>query len=227
MAKKKSHDPNFKVAKTVGSAAEGEDSLLSLNNIIQQATTTAEIFEPMKRLCAALAVHRKLILPGMSKIREGGSPDDFLNFATLHYIDRWNKQKEPPHGKRPVAHIHNWIPYISSTIRFCLMHYNKEVQDYDFLPVPTYYSEAEGGEELVNDVFSEDDQFAITDLKTSITIETIHQLIESLPKELSPYKADILYYINNQSKKFVDVKRKNFVIIGKNLFCRRLEEWVA
>ena len=88
MAKKKSHDPNFKVAKTVGSAAEGEDSLLSLNNIIQQATTTAEIFEPMKRLCAALAVHRKLILPGMSKIREGGSPDDFLNFATLHYIDR-------------------------------------------------------------------------------------------------------------------------------------------
>jgi len=227
MPRKKSSNPNFTVAETVGEAAEGEDSLLALNNRIQQATTSSEVFEPMKRICAALAVHRKIITPGTCKIRKGGSPDDFLNFATLNYVLRWKKQFEPAHGRKPVAEIQNWIPYISNTIRYCLINYNKEVQDYDFLPLPTRYTDLDSGATEESCIAFNDEEFSKIELRCSLTVDAIHSIIESLPEELWPYKADILYYINSRQKKFVDERAKNYVIIGKNLFYKGLAEWLG
>jgi hypothetical protein len=227
MAKKKSNDPNFKVEKTVGAAAEGEDSLLSLDAFIQNADNTTDIFIPMKRICAAMAISKRMISPGASKIRQGGSPDDFLNFATLNYVLRWKKQFEPAHGRKPVSKIQNWLPYVSNTIRYCLINYNKEVQDYDFLPLPHHFTDSEVGETEETDIVYVDTTFCKMELRASITMETIHGLVQRLPKELLPFRAEILYFINNKSQKFVSEKNKNFVIIGKNIFCKGLKEWMA
>lgn len=227
MGKKKSNDPNFKVAETIGIAAQGEDSLLALNNIIQLAKGQSEVFEPMKRICAALAVFKKFTISGACKIRNGGTPDDFLNFATLNYVIRWKKQFEPPHGRKPVAKIQNWIPYISNTIRYCLINYNKEVQDYDFLPLPNHYTDSTSGDTEDDDIEYTDLSFNKSELLQSMTIDTIHTIINKLPSELVPYRADILYYINNRQKKLVNNRYKNFVIIGTNIFNKELSKWMT
>lgn len=225
MAKKKSHDPNFKVESTVGSAAEGEDSLLSLNNLIQEAKETKDIFIPLKRICAAIALSKRITAAGVCKIRFGGSPDDFLNFAVLSYVMRWKKQFEPVHARKPVSFIQNWIPYISNTIRYCLINYNKEIQDYDFLPLPDHFTDSESGETVVDDLISEDYEYRLEDIKNSMNQQTVHTIITGLPRELRPYLADVLYYIRNKKTKLVNSKYKNYVIIGANIFNKEFREW--
>lgn len=226
MPRKKSHDPNFRVDDTVGKAAEGEDSLLSLNEAIQAATSTAQIFIPMKRICAAISVSRKITAPGFSKIRQGGTPDDFLNFATLSYVIRWQKQFDPPHGRKPVSHILNWIPYISNTIRYCLINYNKEVQDFDFLPLPNHFTDSSIGQTEEDDIPDNSQNLNCILIKGSMSVEVIHSIIMSLPEELEKYYAEILYYIRNGRDRMLDEKNKNFIIIGTNIFNKEFREWV-
>ena len=226
MAKKKSHDPNFHVVATEGKAAEGEDSLLVQNNLIQAAKETKDIFVPIKRICAAMAIHRKITVPGICKIRQGGSPDDFLTFATLSYVTRWKKQFEPAHARKPVAFIQNWIPYISNTIRYCLINYNKEVQDYDFLPLPNHFTDSVNGETEDDDLLCNNYSYNKSELLLSMNRESIHDIVRRLPKEMQPYLADILYYIRKKGTKMVNDKYRNFVIIGANIFNEEFSKWI-
>lgn len=246
MAKRASFQKDFKVKETVGKAAEGDDSLLALNNKIAAATNTGEIFEAMKRLVTACSVQRKLILPGMCKVRgnpgeASGDPEEFLNYATICYLQRWKKQYETPDARRPVQFIQNWIPYILSTIRFTLMQYNKEVQDYDFLPLPQLMRDFDNdGEGEEKDIPEKDpiDPLLLLAL-SSFTRADLHELLENLPEELNPYKIDILYCLRDdffvretlREEKldpmpyFSEIAR-NFVQIGKGYFIKELEKWL-
>ena len=226
MAKKSSKE-GVTVSETVGKAAEGDDSLKALDLQIQESTTTGETFIPMKRICAAMAIYRKILTKGSCKIREGGTPDDFLNFATVSYVERWQKQFTPQHGRKPVAHIQNWIPYISNTIHYCLMAYNKEIQDFDFLPLPNHYTDSTAGEKEDNDLVDEDMGYRQVVLNRSITVGAIHDIVKTMPNCLKQYMPEILYYIRSRRKKFVTEKNKNFVIIGANIFNKGFERWMA
>lgn len=219
-----SFQEGFKVAPTVGTAAEGEDSLLSLNNIIASAKQQSEVFEPMKRIATACALQKGYIKPGCSKIRQGGSPDDFLNFATLYYVQRWKKQFQPSDKRMAVAEIQNWIAYVHSTIRFQLILYNREVQEYDFLPMPVYFAEDDEST-FDKDLPMDDDTLTYVELKALASPTVLHTLITQLPEELHPYTVHILHYLACPNT-IVCEDCRNFVLIGKAFLRKGVEEWL-
>lgn len=222
MAKRKSFNEGFKVSETKGKAAEGDDGLLALNNIIMSATNTADIFVPMRRLCVACATQRKLI----SKVR--GDSDEFLNYATVQYVTRWQKQFAKPDARRPVQFIQNWIPYILGTIRFALISFNKDVYDYDILPLPTLL---EDEEDLVGDCRDIPDRRS-RDPVMSVSMEAfadsraLHSVLAELPAPLQPYLLDILYYIRT-SGRYISSYTLNYAKIGRNIFMEKAERWVT
>lgn len=248
MAVKKSSQKDFKVAETIGKAAEGEDSLLALNNRIAVATKPDDVFIPMKRIVTAAAVQRKLILPGRCKVRgqpweESGDPDDFLNYATLGYVQRWQAQFKPQDNRRPVQQIQNWIPYVLSTVRFYLIQYNKEVQDYDFLPLPTLAVDFENDDGSSTDKSQAApetrDPLLFLSLQVLANKDQLHTMLEDLPPELSPYKIDILYCLREEfltkdrlrDEKVMPVPyfsaiAHNFVQIGKAYLMKEMEQWL-
>lgn len=220
MAKRKSFNEGFKVAETVGKSAEGEDSLLALNNQIMAATDPGDIFIPMRRLCVACAAKRKLI----SKVR--GDSDDFLNYATLQYVQRWQKQFGKYDARRPVQAIQNWIPYISGTIRFSLMSFNKEVYDYDILPLPTLLDDTEDNTGDYRDILDTRSRDPVLSLSMEAFAEpkALHSVLLQLPEELQPYLVDILFYVKTAGQ--YSQSTLNFVKIGRNIFMEKAEEWV-
>ena len=218
MGQKASYRPDFKVAETRGKAAQGPNSLLSYNNRIVAAKTTAETFEPMFRLCLACATQRKLI----AKVR--GDSTDFLNYATMGYVIRWQKQFEEHDNRRPVDFIQNWIPYILGTIRFALIAYNKEVWDYDFLPLPRVLEDEEdevGTRRDMPDITSMD-EFSRISLSFLADKETLRSMLFSLSTELQPYLVDILYYMRTKGG-LLSRHSSNFARIGRNLMRDALE----
>lgn len=221
MAKRKSFTEGFKVEETKGKAAEGDHSLLTLNNAIAAATCEAEVFSPMWELCLVCANQRKLI----SKVR--GDSNDFLTYATLAYINRWQKQFAPPDARRPVQFIQNWIPYILNTIRFTLINFNKDVYDYDFLPLPTILEDGEGAGDAEKEVpdYSSRDPILAMAVEELASVDTVHSLLTRLPAELHPYLLDILYYIRTDGL-LVSKKTLNFVKIGRSIFTENVERWV-
>lgn len=233
MASKKSYDPNFRVAPTTGKAAEGEDSLAALNETIMKATTTAQIFTPMKRICAACATLRKLIIPGFCKVR--GDPEDFLNAATIHYVQRWQNEKTQQDelqatGQitgRKLTTIQNWIPYISSTIRFELIIFNKSVQDFDFLPLPTLLEDREDSTGTTRDVpVTQDDPLNAIALEELTHRDNLHSVLLGLPEELLPYSIDILYYIRTKGN-LISSNTLNYVKLGRYFMSKEVAEWMT
>lgn len=216
---RKSAQPGFKVAETVGKAAEGEHSILSLNNRIIAATSASEVFEPMWQLCLVCATQRKII----SKVR--GDSNDFFNYATLGYVERWKKQFDAPDKRRPMQMIQNWIPYILGTIRFALMSFNKDAQDFDFLPMPKLYVDKEDDEGTSRDLEAKGgrDPILALALEEFTDATAINEFIFTLPTELRPYLVDILYYIRTQGQ-VLSKKNFNYVKIGRNIFLQKLEE---
>lgn len=248
MAQRASFRKDFKVAETKGKAAEGEDSLLALNNKIQQATEPKDVFIPMKRIVTACAVQRKLILPGMCKVRgqpgeQSGDPEDFLNYATVGYIQRWKAQFGEHDARRPVQFVQNWIPYILNTIRFHLIQYNKEVQDYDFLPLPQLMEDFDNddiGVDKSQEAPIERDSLLFLSMKVLTNRDRLHAVLNDLPDELNPYKIDILYCLREEfltrdrikEEKVVAVPyfsaiARNFVQIGKSYLMKEIEEWMS
>ena len=221
MAQKASYRKDFKVAETKGKAAQGPNSLLSYNNRIVAAKTTAETFEPMFRLCLACATQRKLI----AKVR--GDSTDFLNYATMGYVIRWQKQFEEHDNRRPVDLIQNWIPYILGTIRFALIAYNKEVWDYDFLPLPRVLEDEEdevGTRRDMPDTASMD-AFSQVSLNFLADKSVLHSALLSLSPELRPYLVDILFYMRTKGG-LLSSRSANFAKIGRRLLREELESEV-
>ena len=228
---KVSFQDDFVVKPTIGKAAEGEDSLLSVNNRIQAAKDTKDVFLLMKRLCAAAAVQRKIVSKfgsanPFSKVRD--DPEDFLNFCALHYTERWKKQKEGQ-LRAPSKPIQNWIPYILSTIRFHLIEYNKQVYDYDFLPLPRLFDDPadtdSSSERDLPDENSPDMEKLLAFQELSST-NNINYLLFGLPAEFYPYFVDILYYIRTKGGILYPANR-NFVIVGYRLLYEEIERWIT
>lgn len=225
-----SFQDNFVVQPTVGKAAEGEDSLLSVNNRIQASKDVKEVFLLMKRLCAAAAVQRKILSRAgssnpFSKVRD--DPEDFLNFCALHYTERWKKQ-EDGQLQPPSKPVQNWIPYILSTIRFHLIEYNKQVYDYDFLPLPRLLddptdTDASSEMDLPDENSLNTEQlFAFQELAS---VKNIDYLLFGLPPEFYPYFVDILYYIRTKGRILYPASR-NFVIVGTRLLYKEIKQWI-
>lgn len=226
-----SFQDDFVVKPTVGKAAEGEDSLLSVNNRIQAAKDTKDVFLLMKRLCAAAAVQRKIVSKfgspnPFSKVRD--DPEDFLNFCALHYTERWKKQKEGQ-LRAPSKPIQNWIPYILSTIRFHLIEYNKQVYDYDFLPLPRLLDDPtdtdSSSERDLPDESSPDLDWILSFQELS-SVKNLNYILFGLPPEFYPYFVDILYYIRTQGGILYPANR-NFVIVGYRLLYKEIERWIT
>ena len=217
---RKSFQAGFQVAETVGKAAEGDNSLLQLNLAICEAKDTKDVFLPMWQLCLVCANQRKLI----AKVR--GDSNDFLNYATLGYVQRWQKQFGEYDGRRPVQMIQNWIPYILGTIRFALISYNKEALDYDFLPLPTIIDDdddnAAGDDKSLEDPMS-DNPVRYAFISSLAEKNTLHNILLELPQELRPYTVDILYYIREGV--LLSRKNANFVKVGRNVLLKSLEEY--
>lgn len=225
-----SFQDDFVVQPTIGKAAEGKDSLLSVNNRIQAAKDAKDVFPLMKRLCAAAAVQRKIVskfgsTDPFSKVRD--DPEDFLNFCALNYTERWKKQKE---GKlrAPSKPVQNWIPYILSTIRFHLIEYNRQVYDYDFLPLPRLFDDPtdtdSSSERDLPDEDSPDIEKLLAVQELSST-KNINYLLLGLPAEFYPYFVDILYYIRTKGGILYPASR-NFVIVGYRLLYEEIERWI-
>ena len=228
--KKVSFQDDFVVQPTIGKAAEGEDSLLSVNNRIQAAKDTKDVFLLMKRLCAAAAVQRKIISKfgspnPFSKVRD--DPEDFLNFCALHYTERWKKQKEGQ-LRAPSKPIQNWIPYILSTIRFHLIEYNKQVYDYDFLPLPRLLDDPTDTDDSSERDFPDENSLDAEQLlafQELSSVKNIDYLLFGLPAEFYPYFVDILYYIRTKGGILYPASR-NFVIVGCRLLYKEVEQWM-
>lgn len=225
MGKKASFRADFKVAETKGRFAEGKDSPLALNNqivAIADPKRSSEVFEPMWHLCLICANQRRLI----AKVR--GDSNDFLNYATLGYVQRWKKQFEKHDKRIAVSQIQNWIPYILNTIRFALMSFNKQAYDYDFLPLPRLLLDKEDDAVVTRDVLDvtapAPSDRAI--LSAYADKEVVHTVLLSLPLELYPYLPDILFYIRTKGK-LLSKKNRNFVIIGRNIFLQELRRQLA
>lgn len=227
---KVSFQDDFVVKPTVGKAAEGEDSLLSVNNRIQASDNPKDVFLLMKRLCAAAAVQRKIVSKygsanPFSKVRD--DPEDFLNFCALHYTERWKKQQDGQ-LRAPSKPIQNWIPYILSTIRFHLIEYNKQVYDYDFLPLPRLFDDPtdtdSSSERDLPDENSHDIEKLLAFQELSST-KNINYLLFGLPAEFYPYFVDILYYIRTKGGILYPANR-NFVIVGYRLLYEEIERWI-
>ncbi len=221
MAVRASFQKEYKVQKTTGKAAEGPNSLLALNNAIVAAADTSEVFNPMFTICLACANQRKLI----SKVN--GDSNDFLYYATMGYVERWKKQFTAADGRRPMQMIQNWIPYVLGTIRFGLISYNKEVYDYDFLPLPKLYDDDEdssGSERDIPDNVSKDPLLVLS-MEALLKGDALHSIINLMPNELQPYMVDILYYIRTKGT-LLSEKRANFVKIGKAVFTKLVEKWI-
>ena len=230
--KRASFQPGFEVKPTVGKAAEGDDSLSALNEIIQaipypDATSEqmGNLFTAMKRICAACALYKGITKPGGSKIRQGGSPDDFLDFAVLHYVDRWRKQFLPADKRRPVVKVLNWIPLITSTIHFHLINYNKDIFDYDFLPLPNYYGEDQEGsfDKDLPESKLDSSQLTYVELEMLQNPVVLRNVLFQLPDELRPHIIDILHYLASPGT-LISKERRNFVIIGKAFLRKGLEK---
>ncbi len=229
MARKTFQPGGYTVAKTVGSAAEGEDSLLALNNRIQslRLDQIQDVWDPMKRIAASCALQRKIIQPGLCKIRQPGDTDDFLNYVTTHYIQRWRRQfEEKCDGRRRERYILNWIPYILGTITFLLIKYNKEVQDFDFLPLPSHET---GDGEIVEDDIEDTsiklsiDELTPAEMEVLINPRILHYIVMQLPPEIARYRADVLYYLSSKGK-LISRENRNFVIVGAALVRKSIEQ---
>lgn len=226
MAKRASFQKDFVVQETKGKAGDlsNPDSLASLNKRIVETPPDkpGDVFEPMWTLCLALANQRKLI----AKVR--GDSNDFLTYATIGYIDRWQKQFGKHDARRPVQQIQNWIPYILNTIRFALISFNKEVFDYDFLPLPVLLKDAEDEEGETRDIPDTRtvDPVTVLALESLANRDTLHSLLDTMPQELKPYLVDILYYIRTRGKYFSQ-RALNFIKIGVKVLTEKIEQWIA
>lgn len=197
-------------------------SLQEINETICNAKDVSEIFNDMKTLMTATAYAKGYIKKGQSKIRKGGSPDDFLNFVTMKMCERWLKQKNEDllTGKIGRTNIENWCAYANIVIYTLLIEYNTSVLDLNLRQIPL--QEDDNGE--LTEVEIEDERL-FEEMVPGSELETFSkdQILDSLknlPETLKEFAIDILYYASFGA--FLDLSKKNFAIVGLNFFRRGL-----
>lgn len=203
-------------------AAKGDNaSLQEINDRINKAKSTTEIFMDMKTLMTSVATAKGYIRKGQSKIRKGGTPDDFLNYCTMKMVERWKKQGDILTASLGQTKIDNWCAYGNIVMFSYLVEYNKSIFDMDVSPIPMQIDK--DGEETEIEIEDTKSDFGYRDtfVGTLISKESIQTALDKLPTELSIYSLDILYFL--QYHKYLDKQAKTFVDIGINFFRRNLE----
>ena len=174
----------------------------------------------------SVATAKGYIRKGQSKIRQGGSPDDFLNFVTIKMCERWKKQRDDVinsdgiEGEVGKTKIDNWCAYANICMFSLLNEYNRSIVDFDFAQIPTQ-RDKDGDEtpiEIESPKAFDDLQSAF--LGMSITPQAIERYINTLPMSLRIYMLDSLFYI--LYGKFLDPSKKNFALVGARLLERSM-----
>jgi len=208
-------------ARTNIEAKKGDSSLQEINDRINSAHSTEEIFMDMKTLMTSVATGKGYIRKGQSKIRKGGTPDDFLNYCTMKMCERWKKQGNILEAAIGQTKIDNWCAYANMVMFSYLVEYNKSIFDMDFTQIPLQTDK--DGE--ISEIGVEDPKsfkgFQEIALKYNISYKSVKLALAKLPVEIKKYTIDLIYYINYN--KFLDKSKKNFVLVGIKLFRRNLQ----
>lgn len=208
-------------AKTaIGHLKEGQDSLQEINDRINSAKDVSEIFMDMKILMTSVAAGKGYIKKGQSKIRKGGSPDDFLNYCTMRMCERWKRQGDILTASVGKTKIDNWCAYGNIVMFNYLIEYNRSIFDMDASQIPLQIDK--DGEETEIDI---EDQTILNDfqdiaLYQHISPQTLREVFEKMPLELQIYRLDIIYFL--VYGKLLDKTKEPFVIIGVKMFRRFL-----
>lgn len=205
-------------------AKKGQKSLQEINDRVCAASDVSEIFSDMKILMTSVATAKGYIKKGQSKIRKGGSPDDFLNYVTIKMCERWKKQKDDDliNGEYGKTRIENWCAYANIVIYTLLNEYNRSVVDFNFSQMPTQRDKDGEETEIEYENPKALDELECFMLKELITPATIKQAIDQLPEDLKWYMLDSLFYI--LYGKFLDPSKKNFAIVGAKMLKRSLSD---
>lgn len=207
-------------------AKKGQDRLQVINDRVCAGKDTASIFMDMKTLMTAVAAAKGYIKKGQSKIRKGGTPDDFLNYVTVRMCERWQKQKTDDLLYGPVGktRIENWCAYAQICIFSLLNEYNRSVMDYDFIQMPKYQDK--DGEFKDVDLEDRKQEMELDSILSSgkITKTTIKSCIDNLPEDLRRYSVDALFYMTYN--RVFDKSHEAFAIIGARILRRSLEHGV-
>ncbi len=200
---------------------EGQTPLQEINDRINQAHSINEIFLDMKILMTAVATAKGYIKKGQSKIRKGGTPDDFLNYCTMKMCERWKRQGDILTSAVGQTKIDNWCAYGQIVMFNYLIEYNKSIFDMDVSQIPLQVDK--DGE--ITEVEVEDSNslvgFQDIALYQSISTRVIKDALSHMPLELQVYAIDILYYLTYE--KLLDKAKENFVKIGVKFFRRMLQ----
>ena len=200
---------------------KGQEPLQEINDRINKSKSVNEIFLDMKILMTAVATAKGYIKKGQSKIRKGGTPDDFLNYCTMRMCERWKRQGDILTSQVGQTKIDNWCAYGQIVMFNYLIEYNKSIFDMDVSQIPMQIDK--DGE--ISEIEIEDPAgltgFQQISLYQNISNNAIYSAVENLPCELKIYLIDILYYIIYD--KFLDKSKKDFVIIGVKFFRRTLQ----
>lgn len=209
-------------AKTSIAAKGSNASLQEINDRINNATSTSEIFMDMKTLMTSVASAKGYIRKGQSKIRKGGTPDDFLNYCTMKMVERWRKQGDILTASLGQTKIDNWCAYGNIVMFSYLVEYNKSIFDMEASQIPTQIDK--DGEETEIDIEDPSSLNGIQSLFVGSLISktTILNALKKLPKDIFPYSLDILYFL--QYNKYLDKQHQAFVDVGINFFRRNLED---
>lgn len=199
-----------------------EFSLNELNSQVCMAKTAAEAFAPMKTIMTAIASAKGYIKKGQSKIRKGGSPDDFLNFVTMKMCDRWQNQKNEDlmTGVVGKTNIENWCAYANIVLYTLLIEYNTSVLDLNLRQIPMQKDDNDEWTEVeIEDTRNFEEYLPGFELE-AFSKEQILLSLENLPITLKEFAIDIVYYALHEA--FLDPARKNFALVGINFFRRGL-----
>ena len=207
-------------------AKKGQDKLQDINDRVCAGKDTASIFMDMKTLMTAVAAAKGYIKKGQSKIRKGGSPDDFLNYVTVRMCERWQKQKTDDllYGAVGKTRIENWCAYANICIFSLLNEYNRSVMDFDVCQMPKYQDKDGDFKDVDFEDRKQELELDSVIFSGKLTPETIKNCIDYLPEDLRRYAVDALFYMTYN--KILDKSHESFALIGARILRRRLEDGI-
>lgn len=222
LAQKRLRETGKICEKTNVAAKKGQDSLQEINDRVSAAENVSDIFMDMKTLMTSVASAKGYIKKGQSKIRQGGSPDDFLNFVTIKMCERWQKQKSDDLINGPVGktRIENWCAYANITMFNHLIEYNRSILDFDYEQMPTQVDKDGDITEIEIENPKEFSVLSNIILKEKLTPEHILHVIETFPSDLREFMPDAIFYLIYN--RFMDSERRDFTIIAVRLLRRAL-----
>lgn len=206
--------------KTYIEAKKGQDSLQEINDRVCEGSCTGEIYEDMKAICTSVAYSKGYIKKGQSKIRDGGTPDDFLNFMTITLLTRWQKQRDTLGGEVGKTKIENWCAYANTIAYRLLVGYNRSIVDFAFQQMPLQQGEDGSVTEVEFEDIPATEKIESIFLREAVSVKALQEAIDSFPEDLRVHALDSLFYVIYG--KFMNTATKNFAIVGAKMLKRSL-----